>query len=308
MAKISYGGQAVLEGVMMRGPTRMAVAVRRPDGQISVRQRPFRPWTAHHRVLGWPIIRGVVALFDSLWNGMEALMYSANEQADEGEELSKTEMTLTMAVGIGIALLLFVALPSVLSNFLHRVIGHVLLTNLLEGAVRVLILLGYIIAISRMKDIERVLQYHGAEHMAIWAYEKGEPLTVESARRQSALHPRCGTSFLLFVVLVSVLVFAFLGWPGFWLRIASRLLLMPVVAGLSYEVLRFTGTTDAAWVRWLSKPGMWLQKFTTRPPDDSMLEVALAALEAARDEEAEQRVAAGLPAVPPATTVQAAEA
>lgn len=284
LARISYGGQAVIEGVMMRGPTRLAIAVRRPDGQIAVHRERSVPWARRHRLLGLPVIRGVVALAETLAIGIAALMYSANQSSGQDRPLSRTEMAGTVAVGVGLAVLVFIVVPTAAIGLIRRALGPVLLANLLEGLLRVALLIGYVSLISRLSDIQRVLQYHGAEHKVIWTYERGEPLTVEHARRQSKLHPRCGTSFLFFVVVVSALLFSFLGWAGVLARILARLALLPLVAGLSYEILKYTGASGAAWLRPFVLPGLWLQTFTTREPDDSMLEVALASFQAVLDE------------------------
>ena len=283
-AKVSYGGQAVIEGVMMRGPTRLAIAVRRPNQEIITQAEDLRPWARRNRFFGLPIVRGVVALAEALSLGINALMFSANQALeDEGEQLSRTEMNLTVTVAVVFALLIFVVVPTLLLGYLKRSLGNLLLANLVEGLIRVTFLVAYVAAISRFRDIQRVLQYHGAEHKVIHTFERGLPLDVAHARGQSRLHPRCGTSFLLFVMLVSVLIFSFVGWPNLVARILSRLALMPLVAGVSYEVLRLTGQLRSPWLAWVTWPGLWLQRFTTREPDDSMLEVAIAAFDGARD-------------------------
>lgn len=284
-SKVFYGGQAVIEGVMMRGPTRMAIAVRRPDDEIVLHSEALQPWIKRHPVFSWPVVRGVVALFETLAIGITALMFSANQSAEtKEEELSKGEMVFTVAFGVGMAVLIFMVLPTVLMGWVHKAVGNAW-ANLVEGLLRVAFLIIYVAAISLMKDIQRVLQYHGAEHKVINTYENGLEVTLENARRQSTLHRRCGTSFLFFVMIVSVVVFAFLGWPDFWTRILSRVALMPVIAGLSYEVLKWTGSMATPWLAWITYPGLWLQRFTTREPDDAMLEVAIAALAGAQDEE-----------------------
>lgn len=284
---ISYGGQAVIEGVMMRGPKKMAVAVRRPDQSIAVRTTPIAPWHQRNWFFRLPLIRGFVTLIETMFVGVETLMYSASQSAGEEEQLSKSEMSFTVLIGALLAVGIFVVLPTLILGFVKSHLGSVLAANLAEGVVRVLLLVAYVWGISLMKDIQRVLEYHGAEHKTIHVYEHGEPLTVENARKYSTFHPRCGTSFLVFVVLVASLLHAFFGWPSLLARILIRLALLPVVAGVSYEVLKYTGTHDSPWVNWLTYPGLWLQHFTTREPDDQMLEVAIAALENARDHEAE---------------------
>lgn len=280
---VLYGGQAVIEGVMMRGPDRMAIAVRRPDGQVGIRIEKVNSWTKRHFLLRLPIIRGFVALIETLGLGMSALLYSASEAAPEEGQLSKGELTLTTVAGIGFAVLLFIVLPTWAVNLVRSYTGDkALLGNIVEGIIRLGLFLGYLKAISLMKDIERVFQYHGAEHKVINAWEAGDELTVSGARSHSREHKRCGTSFLLYVVVVAMFVHMFLGWPNVWVRILSRLAILPVVAGLSYEIIRWMGRHDNALVNTLSRPGMWLQGLTTREPDDSQLEVSIAAFQAAR--------------------------
>lgn len=278
---VQYGGQAVIEGVMMRGPRESAIAVRLPDGRIEVTRQPIKPWSSLP-ILKYPLIRGFVALVDSLIIGIKALTFSANRAVgeEEGEELGFGEMFLTIVIALGLGLLLFVGLPTGAAHLLQGKIQGVVWQNLLEGAIRLVIFLIYILGISRMKDIQRIFQYHGAEHKAIYTHEAGESLTVENARKFSTLHPRCGTSFLLIVVVVSIFVFAFLGLHPFWWRMLSRILLMPVVAGIAYEILKFTARhLESPGMRWVIAPGLLLQRLTTREPDDSQIEVALAALQ-----------------------------
>ncbi|HVJ49201.1 DUF1385 domain-containing protein [Desulfitobacterium sp.] len=278
---VQYGGQALIEGVMMRGPKVTAMAIRLPNGEIEVTKREIKVWSAH---LFWklPLIRGFVALIDSLIVGTKALMFSANRAVgeEEGEELSFGEMALTMVLSLGFGLLLFVGLPTGFAHLLKAKVPGVVLQNLLEGGIRLVVFFAYILLISRMKDIQRVFQYHGAEHKAIYTHEAGLELTVENARPFSTLHPRCGTSFLLIVVVVSIFVFAFLGLDPLWWRILSRIVLMPLVAGVAYEILKFSARhMDSPNWHWLIAPGLLLQKLTTREPDDQQLEVALAALQ-----------------------------
>lgn len=277
---VQYGGQALIEGVMMRGPKSSALAVRLPNGEIEVTHQEIKPWS---KSAFWklPLVRGFVALVESLIVGTKALMFSANRVAGEetGEELSFWEMALTVVVALGFGLLLFVGLPTGSAHLLKAKVPGVVLQNLLEGGIRLLVFFAYILIISRMKDIQRVFQYHGAEHKSIYTYEEGLELTVENARKFSTLHPRCGTSFLLIVVVVSIFVFAFLGLNPLWWRILSRIVLMPLVAGAAYEILKFSARhLDSPYWRWLIAPGLLLQKLTTREPDDQQLEVALAAL------------------------------
>ncbi|MFY9175180.1 MAG: DUF1385 domain-containing protein [Peptococcia bacterium] len=282
MAKCSYGGQAVIEGVMMRGRKTMAVAVRKNSGEIVVTEEKLHPLGEKIPFLKWPLIRGTVALIDSLVIGIRVLTYSANqavEEEDSEESISPVEMVvsvvLALALGVGIFFLIPVGLAALLENYVpnHNV------QNLLEGLFRIALFLIYVAAISRMKDIQRVFQYHGAEHKTIFSYENGEELTVENVRKNSTLHPRCGTNFMLVVMVISILVFSLLGKTDLLTRFISRIVLLPVVSGLSYEYIKFAGKyTNNSFVRVIIKPGLWLQKFTTREPDDSMLEVAIQSL------------------------------
>lgn len=282
--KLSVGGQAVIEGVMMRGPGKIAVAVRKLNGEITVDLKPAGSISDRYHILKKPFLRGVVSLVESLGYGMKALSFSAQVSGDEedGEEsMSSLEMAGTMAVSIGLAVLLFVVLPTGAMKLLQNQGVGPMVLNLCEGLMRLAIFLLYIWGISRQKDIQRVFQYHGAEHKTIYTYEHGLPLRVENVRPFSTLHPRCGTNFLMIVMLIGIFIFAFLGWPSLWERILSRILLMPVVAGISYEIIRFAGKhMDKAWVRAAILPGLALQKLTTRQPDDDQIEVAIASLKA----------------------------
>lgn len=279
--KPNVGGQAVIEGVMMRGKTHVAVAVRQPDGEISVDVRPVNSISDRYPILKKPFLRGVVSLVESLVMGMKALAYSAQVSGDEEEKLDSKEMALTIAVSAGLAILLFIVIPTWSMRFLTGITQDHMALNLAEGVLRMAIFLAYIAAISSMNDIQRVFQYHGAEHKTIYTYEAGLPLKVENVRPFSTLHPRCGTNFLMIVMLISMFIFTFLGWPSLWERIASRIILMPVIAGVSYELIRYAGAhTDNPLVRIAITPGLLLQKLTTRQPDDSQIEVAIASLKA----------------------------
>jgi uncharacterized protein YqhQ len=283
MPRCSYGGQAVIEGVMMRGKNKMAVAVRRTPEEIVLDLQDVHSLTERYRLLKMPLVRGFISLIESMVIGIKTLTYSANQVVEgdgEGESISPLEMALSVAFALVAGIVLFALLPVGLAHLLKVYVPGNMLQNLLEGLFRVLILLAYIIAISAMKDIQRVFEYHGAEHKTIHTYEAGEDLTIENARKYSTLHPRCGTSFLLFVVLISILIFSFVGADNIWTRLLSRVLLLPVVAGVSYEFLKFTGKYQHLFcIRFLSMPGLWLQKLTTRQPDDSQLEVAICALQ-----------------------------
>lgn len=279
--KPNVGGQAVIEGVMMRGKTHVAVAVRQPDGEISVDVRPVNSISDRYPILKKPFLRGVVSLVESLVMGMKALAYSAQVSGDEDEKLDSKEMALTIAVSAGLAILLFIVIPTWSMHFLTGITQDHMALNLAEGVLRMAIFLAYIAAISSMNDIQRVFQYHGAEHKTIYTYEAGLPLKVENVRPFSTLHPRCGTNFLMIVMLISMFIFTFLGWPSLLERITSRIILMPVIAGVSYELIRYAGAhTDNPLVRIAITPGLLLQKLTTRQPDDSQIEVAIASLKA----------------------------
>ncbi|MBP2652672.1 MAG: hypothetical protein H6Q73_241 [Firmicutes bacterium] len=280
--KVYVGGQAVIEGVMMRGPEYIATAVREPSGNIIVKKDLVSSVTDKYPVLKKPLLRGVVSLVESLVFGLKALSFSARAAGEEGEELSAKEIGMTMAFALFLAIVLFIIIPTYGAKYIHSTVTDARLLNLFEGVLRLAIFFAYVTGISLLKDIQRVFQYHGAEHKTIHAYEAGVPLTVENIRGYSTLHPRCGTNFLLIVMVVSIFVFAFLGWPDLWLRILSRVVLMPVIAGVSYEVIRFAGRSDKQWVAWLITPGLWLQKLTTREPSDDQIEVAVKALEAAK--------------------------
>lgn len=279
---VFYGGQAVIEGVMMRGPEWMAIAVRKPDREIALRVEKVDSVLKRYPVLRLPILRGVVALWETMKMGLSALLFSANEAAPEDQQLSKGELTVTTIIGIVLALGLFVALPTWLGSLVQRSFGNGMLVHLLEGGLRLGVFLGYLKVISLAQDIQRVFQYHGAEHKVINAFEAGEELTVKNVRRYSREHKRCGTSFLLYVVVISIFLFSLVSWPSVWLKIVGRLALLPVVAGISYELIRLAGRYDTPLVNALSRPGMWLQGFTTREPDDDQIEVAIASLQAAR--------------------------
>ena len=280
MAKLSVGGQAVIEGVMMRGPKDVATAVRDPNGRIQVETHPVSSIADRYPILKKPMLRGTVSLVESLMLGLRSLSYSAKMAGDEDEQLTDKEMAGTIIFALVLASILFIAIPTGAAKFFHFITDDPVFLNLMEGFLRLAIFLAYIGGISRMKDIRRVFQYHGAEHKTIHCYEAGLPLTVANVQRFSRLHPRCGTNFLLIVMLVSIFVYAFLGWPSLIERIVSRILLLPVVAGISYELIRFAGRTTNPVALKLIQPGLWLQYLTTRPPQDDMVEVAIESLKA----------------------------
>jgi uncharacterized protein YqhQ len=277
-----YGGQAVIEGVMMRGPKSVAIAVRRPDGEIAVHEQEIKSVMQRYPVLKLPVLRGMVAMVETLSIGIGALMFSANQAMPDEEQLTKKEMALTTTVGMVFALAIFVAVPTLITHWVKGWAPGSAVVNIVEGVLRLGMFIGYMVGISVMKDIQRVYQYHGAEHKVINTLEAGAPLTVESTRTFSREHKRCGTSFLLYVVVISIVLFSMFTFPNVIARILIRLALMPVVAGISYEFLRLMGRFDNKFTLALSRPGMWLQGLTTREPDDSQLEVAIAALQMAR--------------------------
>jgi len=293
--KTTIGGQALIEGVMMRGPEDIAIAVRKPDSEIVIEKKKVSSVTKKYKFLGLPFVRGSVSLIESMITGINALTFSAKFYEDEeveeepgkfekflikifGEKLESVIMGFSILLSIALAVGLFFILPSASLGLINKLTDSNILKNFLEGIIRIIIFILYVIAISRMKDIRRVFEYHGAEHKSIFCYENDEELTVENARKYSTLHPRCGTNFLFIVMMVSIFVFSFLGWPNLLFRILSRILLIPVIAGISYEILRIAGRSESKLVRILIYPGLLLQKLTTREPDDSQLEVALASL------------------------------
>ncbi|MGI6331577.1 MAG: DUF1385 domain-containing protein [Zhaonellaceae bacterium] len=276
-----YGGQAVIEGVMMRGPKDMAVAVRKASGDIVVSNQRLKPLAEKYKFLKLPLLRGVVALFESLVLGIKILTYSANLVAEEEEEevLTGKEIFFTVVLAIGLAVLMFIVIPTTLAHFL-KAYAPSYLQNIIEGLLRMAIFVGYVAGIGRMKDIQRVFQYHGAEHKVINAYEAGENLTVDAVRKHTTRHPRCGTSFMLFVLVLTVFLYSFLHTPDILSRLVSRILLLPLVAGIAYELIKWSGKHAAnPIVKLLIAPGLWMQSLTTREPDDSQIEVAICALE-----------------------------
>jgi uncharacterized protein YqhQ len=285
------GGQAVLEGVMMRGVSTWAVAVRNPEGQIELSSEPLVPWAKRHRLWRVPVIRGVVALGESLKIGFRALAISANAQMEEDEQGEKEEIggfvwgatiVLSMALAIG----LFFVVPVGLTSLIKDQLGSPLLFWLIEGLLRTGIFIGYIAAISRLPDLRRVFEYHGAEHKTISCYEAEDELAPARAKLYSRLHPRCGTSFLLIVMVLAIFVFAPIGLPAWYWLLASRILGIPLIAGLSYEVIKWAGKNRRKrWVRAVMWPGLMLQNLTTREPDEEQLAVAIASLEKVLAEE-----------------------
>ncbi|MBR2080169.1 MAG: DUF1385 domain-containing protein [Oscillospiraceae bacterium] len=290
--KTSIGGQALIEGILMRGPKKQAIVIRGKDGLIT-KVEELKLIKDKYPILGWPLIRGVVNFGSSMANGMRALMFSAEQvmDEDEPEEPSKFEKWMekhfgsaaveqaviyfSVILGILFSVGLFIFLPNLLAGLLKRFIESYLVRNLIEGVLRIIIFLVYLILVSQMKDMKRVFAYHGAEHKTIRCYEAKLELTVENVRAQTRLHPRCGTSFLFLVIMISIVFFSLIRVENVFLRLAVRLALLPVVVSVSYEITRFVGRHDNWFTRILTAPGLWMQNFTTQEPDDSMIEVGI---------------------------------
>ena len=298
-----YGGQAVLEGVMMRGRDVWAIAVRRPDGDVHVEAHDIDSVAKRVKILGKPPLRGVIALGQALSIGVKALTISANQSVEEDEKLTPRQMALSMTLAMVLFIGLFIVFPAFLSNFAKNRVRSGILLNLAEGVFRVLLFLGYLWLIGRMKEIRRVFQYHGAEHKTIAAYEHDDQWSEpEAVDKYSTLHVRCGTNFLLIVMVLTIFVFALFGTPGLAWRIGSRILAIPLIAGLAYEALRLGARySESKVMRTLMAPGLWLQKITTKPPTRDQIEVAITSFaEVLRQEgKAGGGDEAELPVVPP---------
>jgi uncharacterized protein YqhQ len=291
------GGQAVIEGVMMRSPHSYAVAVRQPSGALAVTHAYLERPSERHRWLKYPILRGLGVLGQALVIGMRALRYSAEQALEESEEgasepakpKKSTELSGWMlAANIAFSLVFFIVLYKLVPLYLATVITHRYVRtdnnftfNVLDGMIRIVLFLGFLILISQWKEIQRVFEYHGAEHKVVWAFEKRGPIDVATARTCTRFHPRCGTSFLLVVMGISMVIYMFLPFHTFWLRFVGRIVLLPVITGLAYEFIRFAAKSKGRLWKWASLPGLWLQRVTTREPDDSQLETAIKALETA---------------------------
>ena len=277
---LAVGGQAVIEGVMMRDAHRTATAVRLPNGDIDVETRTVSSIRDRYPGLNLPLIRGSVIMVESLIIGMRALSFSAQAAGEEDEQMTKKEIAMTILFALVLASILFIVIPTGAAHLAAAYTDDPIVFNLIEGGIRLMVFLLYIWGISFMGGIRRVFQYHGAEHKTIHCYEAGEALTVENVQKFPRLHPRCGTNFLLIVMVVAIVFHVFFGWPDLWLRILSRLAILPVVAGVSYEIIRFAGRSENHLVHILITPGLWLQYLTTRPPADEMVEVAIESLKA----------------------------
>ncbi len=292
--KCNVGGQAVIEGVMMRGSKGMATAVRLPNGTIEVKEEKYVSIVKKNKILGLPIIRGFISLIESLTIGMKSLEFSASFFEEEDSEPSKFDkwfdktfkgkgssiiMGISLVISMALAILLFFILPTLLTSFIKTyVTSHSIILNIVEGIIRVCIFIGYVYLVGKMEDISRVYQYHGAEHKAIFCYESGKELTPENASKFLRFHPRCGTNFLFLVMVISIIIFSFTGWQSVWQRIISRIILLPVVSGVTYEVIKWLGNNNSRISKIIAAPGIYLQKLTTKEPDLEMLEVAIKAL------------------------------
>jgi uncharacterized protein YqhQ len=289
---INIGGQAVIEGVMMRAPGSFAIAVRRKDGEIAVRRQKIT--IDHNRLFKKPIFRGMVGLYDALVLGIKAINFSAEHSGDADEKITKKESFFGLLLGLILGVFLFVFAPLWITEFLKRFFSLIeksfFIYNAVDGVIRVIFFLVYIIIISRMKDIQRVFEYHGAEHKSIFTYEAGLPLTVENAKGMSRFHPRCGTSFLLIVMIVAIIIFSLIPKDSaFIIKLSSRVVLLPLIAGVSYEMLKLSARfKNNFFVKILIVPGLWLQRLTTREPDEKELEVAIASIKVALSEEEER--------------------
>jgi len=296
--KTTVGGQAVIEGVMMRGTKGLATAVRLPNGSIEVKKESSESLTKKNKFFGFPIIRGFISLIESLIIGIKSLEYSASFfEDDEEESESKFDkwfdkvfkekgnsvlMGISLVLSLAFSILLFFILPTALTSLVKKTItSNVVVLNIIEGIIRVIIFISYIFIVGKLEDIKRVYQYHGAEHKTIFCYESGINLTPENAKKFGRLHPRCGTNFLFLVMVISIIIFSFTGWQSIGQRVISRVLLLPVVSGVTYEVIKWLGKSDSKISKIIAWPGLLLQKITTQEPDESMLEVAITSLKAA---------------------------
>ncbi len=291
MKRVNIGGQAVLEGIMMKGPDSYALAVRKPDKEIDVQVTPYKSLGEKHKPANIPIVRGVINFIESLYIGMSTLMKSSEYFEEEEEEKpkkannagDKASLVFTLIVSLAIAIGVFMLLPAFIAKLIFSEETSSILVNLTEGVMRLVIFLLYVALISKMEDIKRTFMYHGAEHKTINCLEAGDDLTVENVRKHTRFHKRCGTSFVFIVMIVSIVVFMFVRTDTMWLRLLSRVLLIPVIAGISYEFIRYAGRHNDACSRILSQPGLWVQRLTTKEPDDSMIEVAIKSVEAVID-------------------------
>lgn len=296
MKKQSVGGQAVIEGVMMQSKEKRAIAVRKNDGEIVIIKNKIKSWINEKNINKIPFFRGSFILIETMIEGVKSLNYSSEFFLEEEEDAfdrfikrifkdkaNDVIIAISMIIAFVLSIGLFVLIPTAVGGAFSKIINNDFLLNLIEGAIRICILFGYIVLISKSKDIERVFQYHGAEHKSIYCYENNLELTVENAKKFGRLHPRCGTNFLFIVMFISIVLFSFFGWPNPVIRVVMRIVGIPIVAGISYEIIRFLGKYNNKFTKIVAYPGMMLQNFTTKEPDDEQLEVAIAALKAVID-------------------------
>ncbi len=275
-SKLTIGGQAVIEGVMMRSTNKYAIAVRKPNKKISVKKFKLKDYPTLNKT---PIIRGIFRFIETLSIGIKGISYSANESTGEQDNINAWEIFFTLIISIGMTILLFYMAPLFLAKIITKDTG--LLFNVIDGILRLIIFIAYLLIIAQLPDIKRIFQYHGAEHMTVHAYENKEKLTIKNIKKYSTLHPRCGTNFILIVFILSLLIFTMIPYRGYFFRLGTRLLLLPLIAGLSYEFLKFAGKyQDNNFVKILTYPGLLLQKITTKKPEDKMIEVAIKSLKA----------------------------
>ncbi|MEG1870640.1 MAG: DUF1385 domain-containing protein [Peptostreptococcaceae bacterium] len=295
MKKQAVGGQAVIEGVMMQSKNKRAIAVRKNDGEIIVEKKKIKSWISDKNIDKIPFIRGAFILIETMIEGIKSMNFSSEFFLDDEDEdtaldrfinkifkdkANEAIIIISLILGLSLATLLFVVTPTIIGGLFAKLIENKLMLNLIEGVTRICILFIYIVLISKNRDIQRVFEYHGAEHKSIYCYENDLELTVENARAFTTLHPRCGTNFLFIVMFTSIVLFSFFGWPNPIVRIIMRIVCVPIVAGISYEIIKLLGKYNNKLTRFVAYPGMMLQKFTTKEPDDKQLEVALEALKA----------------------------
>ena len=301
--KTSIGGQALIEGVLMKGPSKIAIAVRKPDDDIELKIDDINDLSKKYKILSFPIIRGAYKLFDAMYTGINALTYSASfwEDSEEVEkesildkvvkdEKKKNNILTSLAIlfSFAVAMLLFMVIPSLAAGLLREYTHNTVILNFIEGIIRLLIFGAYLYYVSKLEDIRRVFEYHGSEHKTIHCYEAGDELTVENVKKYPIVHPRCGTSFLFMVMMISIIVLSFFGWPNPVMRIISRIIALPIIAGIAYEINRLIGRSNSKLCRLLAVPGLKIQKLATvREPDDKMIEVAIESLKAVLPKEGE---------------------
>ena len=298
MKKQSVGGQAVIEGVMMQSKNKRAIAVRKSNGEIVVEKNKIKSWVSEKNIDKIPFLRGAFILIDTMIEGIKSLNFSSEFFTEDIEEdafdrfikrifkdkANDAMIWISLALSLVLSVGIFILIPTTVGGIFSKIIDNKLILNLIEGILRLSILFAYIVIISKNSDIKRVFQYHGAEHKSIHCYESGLELTVENARKFTTFHPRCGTNFLFIVMFTSVVLFSFFGWPNPLIRIVMRILFIPIVSGISYEIIKFIGKYNNKFTKIVAYPGMMLQKFTTQEPDDEQLEVALTALKAVINE------------------------